>query len=394
LVGWHCARLSSDPPPGARRQPVLGTAVLENAAMRILLVTGSFPPMRCGVGDYTACLSVALSELPGMTVGVLTDQAAAGAKPDRGVDVMPVVKNWSAFRLPGIVRLIKRWNPDVVHLQYPTQGYAGWLGPWMLPPLLYGFRIPVVQTWHEYPPMRTHYYHLSLAMVPGGLVVVRPDYLEMASPVYRYLIGRKQYRFIPNAATVPRLRICEEDRCLVRERFGASDRKLVVYFGFLFPHKGVDLLFEIADPARHHLVVAGEMNSHDAYHAALRTRISQPPWAGRVTVTGFVAPDEGSLIMAAADAVVLPFRNGGGPWNTSLHGAMLQGVFVLTTSRDRSGYDAEHNVYYAQPGNVDEMRLALDRYMGCRTEEATVDHYVNWATIAAEHQDLYSSVRK
>jgi glycosyltransferase involved in cell wall biosynthesis len=329
-----------------------------------------------------------------MTIGVLTDQAAAGAKSDCDVEVMPVVKNWSAFQLPDMLRVIRRWSPELVHLQYPTQGYAGWLGPWILPALLWGIRMPIVQTWHEYPPMRAHYLHMPLALVPGGLVVVRPDY-ERASPrAYRYFIRRKHYRLIPCASTVPRVRISDAERNTLRERTTQSGKPVIVYFGFMYPHKGVDLLFEIAKPEHHHLVIAGEMNAGDPYHGSLRTRSSQPPWAGNVTIAGFVSREESALLMAAADAVVLPFRNGSGPWNSSLHGAMIQGVFVLTTSRHRSGYDAEHNVYYAQPGDVGEMRLALDRYIGCRTEEATVDRYVTWETIAAAHRDLYDAVRR
>jgi hypothetical protein len=44
--------------------------------MRILLISGSLPPMRCGVGDYTASLATALGRCDDTAVAVLTDTAA------------------------------------------------------------------------------------------------------------------------------------------------------------------------------------------------------------------------------------------------------------------------------------------------------------------------------
>ena len=53
--------------------------------MKVLLVTGSFPPMKCGVGDYTACLAEALARKPNIEVAVLTSQGA------EGLEVVPEV---------------------------------------------------------------------------------------------------------------------------------------------------------------------------------------------------------------------------------------------------------------------------------------------------------------
>ena len=85
-------------------------------------------------------------------------------------------------------------------------------------------------------------------------------------------------------------------------------------------------------------------------------------WDGKVTFTGFLSHREAAALLAVADAVILPFRAGGGEWNTTIHAAVLQGTFVLTTSSTERGYDETHNVYYAEPDNLTEMRSALDTY--------------------------------
>ncbi|MEK7692392.1 MAG: glycosyltransferase, partial [Bdellovibrionota bacterium] len=118
----------------------------------------------------------------------------------------------------------------------------------------------------------------------------------------------------------------------------------MVYFGFIYPNKGVELLFEIAVPEKHHIVLVGYFNEAEPYHKAIMERVRQGRWAGKVTVAGFLPPEEAARILAAADAVILPFLGGGGAWNTSLHGAALQGTFVLTTSGERHGYDARENI--------------------------------------------------
>jgi hypothetical protein len=66
-------------------------------------------------------------------------------------------------------------------------------------------------------------------------------------------------------------------------------------------------------------------------------------------VTGFLAPEQAGRLLAAADAAVFPFLDGGGEWNSSIHGAAAQGTFVLATSMNKRGYDAAKNIYYAAP---------------------------------------------
>jgi len=94
-------------------------------------------------------------------------------------------------------------------------------------------------------------------------------------------------------------------------------------------------------------------------------------------------------LLAVADAVVLPFRDGGGEWNTSIHGATLQGTIVITTSQSGSGYDKKHHVYYAKVDDVQEMRSALEVYAGRRREDDAHPDKNAWREIAAEHHLLY-----
>jgi glycosyltransferase involved in cell wall biosynthesis len=360
--------------------------------MRILLISGSLPPMKCGVGDYTAHLAGAISRCEDTSVAVLTDVTATPIPSDFEFEVFPVAHSWRMLDAVAIASVVRRWRPDIVHIQYPTQGYGRSLLPWLLPALFRIANMPVVQTWHEYHPERMGRRNLLNAMVGGGLISVRPHYKDMMSAGYRWLIRRKQFRFIPGASAIPRIQLSDGERSALRSRFAPTSSSLIVFFGFALPAKRIELLFEIADPARDRLVLICDLSSTDAYQDGILKSISCGPWAGKVTVTGFLPANEVGQILAAADAVILPFRNGGGLWNTSMRSAIAQGTFVLTTSRERRGYDSSENVYYAVPDDVLEMRDALIRFIGNRNRERVPDPSYEWESIASAHISLFKTM--
>jgi glycosyltransferase involved in cell wall biosynthesis len=95
------------------------------ASLRVLLITGSYPPDVCGTADYTARLCESLR----------------GA----GVDARVFYrKDWRLSKVPNLLREIDESRPDLVHMQYPTTGYGWKLGPQAL-----GSLRPWVTTLHE-----------------------------------------------------------------------------------------------------------------------------------------------------------------------------------------------------------------------------------------------------
>jgi glycosyltransferase involved in cell wall biosynthesis len=359
--------------------------------MKILLVSGSLPPMKCGVGDYTASLAKALGRCKDTSVAVLTDAAATPIPADFDFEVFPLARGWRMADVVRIGEATRRWRPDIVHVQYPTQGYGFRYLPWLLPTFFSVVNVPVVQTWHENHMERARCNLLNAAL-SGGLIVVRPNYKAMMPGWYRWLIRRKKFECIPNASAIPRIRLSDKETFAIRSHFAPPPTRLIVYFGFVHPAKRVELLFEIADPAQHHLVLICDLNSKDEYHRAILNRINHEPWIGKVTIAGFLPAEEAGRLLAAAEAVLLPFRDGSGSWNTSVHAAVIQGSFVLTTSREQHGYDTLRNVYYARPDDVADMGLALRTHVGSRSPEIANDPASEWEAIADAHRSFYASV--
>jgi hypothetical protein len=355
--------------------------------------------MKCGIGDYTERLAEALSSRPGVTVSVLTDVAAAAVTPSgRRFELLPVARGWRLSDVTAILRAARAWKPDVAHMQVPTQGYGRRKLPWLLPAILSASGIPMVQTWHEYvlqnslPAVKHTVLNLPNALAGGGLVVVRPNFLERMAPWFRALVARRPFRYIPNAPSIPVTVWSEDDRRALRARLAPGGETIVAYFGFAYRAKGVEQLFEIADPARHRLILICDLSADDPYQRGLLERAAAADWAGRVTVTGFLGAGEAGRMLAAADAAVFPFREGGGDWNTTLQGAAAQGTFVLTTSREPRGFDAASNTYFARVDDVPEMRQALRTHEGRRAAHDQAAAPASWNSIAQAHLELYAEV--
>ena len=360
--------------------------------MRLLLITGSFPPMKCGVGDYGYHLTKAIANHTSIHVGVLTSNTCLSNQPICGVEVFPLLKRWSLSEAFKIIRTIKAWTPDIVHIQYPTMGYGRGLLADLLPIISFLMGKKVVQTWHEsFSLLRAPQLFLK-AVAPGGVVVVRPQFRERLHPLLRWALWNKTYAYIRNASSIPRANLGTTEMFKLRNLYLNGRQRLVVFFGFVHPQKGLELLFDIANPASDHIVVAGEFDEKASYHRQIEKLYLTGPWSGNVTVTGFLPENEISELLAAADAVVLPFRSGGGEWNTSIHGAAMQGTFVLTTSATKNHYDETFNIYYAKVDDVCEMKAALDLYAGKRRQYNSRIDSNEWPLIAEKHFSLYQEL--
>jgi glycosyltransferase involved in cell wall biosynthesis len=357
--------------------------------MRVLLIAGMYPPGRCGVGDYVASLAQGLAQTSGLRVAVLT-QRAAGRVPQEGIDVFEETAAWRFWDLPRLVRAIRRWKPDLVHIHWPSQGFGGRLGPALLPLFCKFMGICVVQSWHEpWLPNDTLRFRLQ-RKAADGLMFVRPNFMSLMQPqLLRYMPACPQ-RIVGSGGALPRSAMSEADRIQLRERYLKGRQRLVVFFGFVYPKKGVEQLFDIADPATDSLVIVGEVL--DAVYGKRLEEIAQARgWAEQLLYTGYLDPGQAADLLCAADAVVLPFPAGGGDWNTSILGALAQGTLVVTTSARPEGDDPVRNLYTAPISAVAEMRRALRTLAGRRVTTAATDR---WAEIARLHAGFYGELKQ
>lgn len=394
--------------------------------MRILFVTGEYPAMQGGVGDYTRRLSQALGAL-GADVHVLTDIDAGGDHlrvPAAAFEptVHPVMAQ-AGWDLWGYVRrAIRDVRPEVVHIQYQSAAYSLHPAVNYLP--LYLRITPgrprVVTTFHDlrfpylFPkagPLRWQAV-LALAKYSDAAVVTNPaDWLRLERAGLR-----RRLHPIPIGSNIQ----CEPpagyDRVRQRVKWGAGPETwLLAYFGFLNASKGGETLIRClaelvraGQPARL-LMVGGKVGASDptnaAYLAKVEALISELGLAERVQWTGFTAPDEVSANLLAADCAVLPYREGASLRHGSLMAALAHGLPIVSTEvpaevRASAGVfpmlvDSE-SALLVPPDDPVRLAAAVTRVMAEPTLRSrlgaaalALSRHFEWPTIAERHLEMY-----
>lgn len=321
--------------------------------MRILFVTGEYPVMQGGVGDYTRRLGEALGEL-GADVHVLTHVDAGGdhlRAPATAYEptVYPVLERpgWNLWR--HVRRAIDEVRPDVVQIQYQSAAYGLHPAVNLLPNWLRlrPKRPLVLTTFHDlkhpylFPKAGLLRWQAVLALARGSdaSVVTNPVDWQRLNEAG---LGDK-LRPIPIGTNIR----CEApkgyDRVKQRAKWGAGpDTWLLGYFGFLNANKGGETLVRcLAEIVRRNaparlLMVGGKVGSSDptnmAYLEKVERLIGDLHVDDRVMWTGFTSSEEVSANLLAADCAVLPYREGASLRHGSLMAALAHGLPIVSTA--------------------------------------------------------------
>jgi glycosyltransferase involved in cell wall biosynthesis len=385
--------------------------------VRVLLITGEFPPMQGGVGDYTRELGLALRDL-GCEVQVVTSTPAG---PLEGLTVHPAVArwNWGCWRI--LLDLVRQHRPDVVHVQYQAAAYAMhpainfW--PWRVR-RLGTVRPRTAVTFHDlkvpylFPkagPLRRWVVNELARRSDAAITTNREDFERLG-----HELGSAP-ALIPIGSNITPQLPAGYDREAWRARWGAgTGDQLLCFFGFINDRKGVDTLLHamhllVADPAGPAnpllLFIGGQTGASDptnvAYLARIQALIAELGLEDRVRWTGYIPGEEVSASFQAADLCVLPFRDGASFLHGTFHAALAHGVPIVTTRPHvplPELVDGE-NVYLAPPEDAEALAAAIRLLAGDpdlrRTLGAgasTLSAQFRWEKIAADTLNLYHTL--
>ena len=326
--------------------------------MRILFITGEYPSMQGGVGDYTRRLSQALGEL-GADVHVLTRMEAGGDHLRVPVSayeptVYPVLES-TGWNLWGeALRFIRELRPEVVHIQYQSAAYGlhpavNYL-PWRLRALRH--RPAIGATFHDlrfpyiFPKAGPLRRQAVLALARGSDASVITNPADWARLVQAGLT--QKLHPIPIGSNIECQPPAGCDRTGQRALWGAGpDTWLLAYFGFLNAGKGGETLMRaLAElvragrPARL-LMVGGKVGASDPTNQAYLEHVERLTVdlgvADRVQWTGFTDSDQVSANLLAADCAVLPYREGATLRHGSLMAALAHGLPIVSTLASAGG---------------------------------------------------------
>jgi len=349
--------------------------------MRVLFITGEFPPMQGGVGDCTNEIALALTQR-GVDVAVLTSLLPTSAlRPPSAVTILPLIKTWNWSALSQIRKTISKVRPDIVHIQYQTGAFGmqpminflprfvprapltprpplpkgegertaqlSNVRPSSLPrPLLpkgEGGRVAV--TFHDllpaylFPkagPLRDW---VTFQLARGTDAVVATNSADYARLRENVCGLKKWLKLIPIGSNIaPTTPPPDFNRLKLRDQLGVrDDETLLVYFGFLNASKGAETLIHALYnlPQAKLLFLGGQTGASDVNNVAYLEHVKQEirDWGleQRVLWTDFLPAEQVSAHFYASDVCVLPYCDGASFRRGSFMAALAHGIPIVTT---------------------------------------------------------------
>jgi glycosyltransferase involved in cell wall biosynthesis len=332
--------------------------------MKVVLITGSYPPDICGVAEYTERLAEALEK--------------AGAKV-----ILFTGKNWSPANAFELNREIGGLAADVLHMQYPATGYGWHLGPQVLSLLR-----PFVTTIHEC--SQTHILR-RLSLFP---FTVRAQKIIFTNE-YEQVYSRRFAPWIEDRSTVVPIGNG------IPQGSDSVDRlpKVVTNFGLIRPRKGLEDVIEMARLFKERAnglsvrIVGTILPGYEDYYERLRKEANDLPVQWALSLNG--APLSHAL--AETEVAYLPFPDGASERRSSLIAMLANKSSIITTHGVHTPSAMEKAVQFAG-SPTEAVALAEDLFNNPRRLEATqsrAEEYAarfSWSSIAAEHMAIYQQL--
>jgi glycosyltransferase involved in cell wall biosynthesis len=383
--------------------------------VRVLLLTGEYPPRPGGVGDYADRLASALRTL-GHYVEVLTS-TVPGLPPSSPPDADRRIADWGLAVWRQIETAADAIRADFLHIQYQPGAFQ-LKGAVNLLPLWLRLRRPnlrTVTTFHDlrvpylFPragPLRSLAVHTLLRASHGAIFVDSADIAGVPPSPTR--------RWIPIGSNVPNAPPADFDRATARRALGAQpDTLLIGYFGFLSAGKGADTLLralrrllDSGRPARLALIgaTAGASNPTDRADESAALGLARAlDLEPHIAATGYLDPPAVSAHLLACDALALPYRDGASFRRGTLLAAMQHARPIVTTPPTPPArgippltLEPDRHFLAAPPDDPAALAAALthladDPALAGRLGEAARElaDRCSWVYIAAETSKLY-----
>ena len=375
----------------------------------------TFPPRRCGIGDYAEDLLLALVKVDRIDVRVLT-YADGEAEETVGEDGFVISRKLGQKPvLKVVLSEMSTFQPDILHLQSSSflhpldvnRAVAAQSG------------VPLVTTVHDTPqswrlfytiPSLRDIYRRSARLVVHSSTVsesLSRFHGVSASKIVRMHLGVASDKYSPNASG-------DE----ARQRYGLADKRFVLFFGFLRPGKGVEILLQAWKSIEGAfsdllLVVAGGTPSRTKrYLGNLRNEVDYPAKLAltakslgidrRVKFTGYVPDHLVPGLLASAELIVLPYE-GAFAQSGPLHKALASGRPLIASRVPGSEEILEDGTtaLLTRAGDRESLADAIERILTdsrladklARNARTLAEERLDWTTVARTTFALYNDLR-
>ncbi len=398
--------------------------------MRVLFITGEFPPMPGGVGDCTHEIAKELAR-QGVAVGVLTTTRAAKFQARNApFKFYPRVANWDWASWRTLATVIREFGAEVAHVQYQTGAFGmhpaiDFAPRFLAAHLAKNFRgtepgsgVRFVTTFHDLRPPylfpkagRIREWVTRELACASAAAIATNDADSARLATWRVRRGA----LIPIGSNVTTTPPPDYDRAAWRARLGVHPAEMLIgYFGFLNASKGgetlVRALAQIADAKL--VMIGGQTGASDptdaAYLARVKNLIADLGLGARVIWTEHAAAEIVSAHFRATDVCALPYCDGASYRRGTLMAALAHGCAIITTRAANApasepvrlpALRAGENCLLVPPNDPGALAAELERARHAPALRAQIGagalalaQHFTWDQIARQHLDLYRKI--
>lgn len=268
---------------------------------KILIITGSYPPQVCGVGDYTSKL--------------ISAQNARNW-------ILYHSNNWSLCSLLYHIRCINKMHIKYINMQYPTQGYGWSLVPHMLAIYFSLFtQIKFSVTIHEQS-------QLTLKARIAQYFLILFSNKVIFTNAFERNFALKKYPFLKSRSTVIKIFsnivVSDSIKCIEQRKYD------IINFGHIRPKKGLETFLESIKNMqyKYRVCIAGQIpDGYEEYGAEIQRAAEKLEIETLINLS----ENEVSNLLNNSKLIYLPFPDGISERRGSFLASALNGTVVYTT---------------------------------------------------------------
>ena len=339
----------------------------------MLIITGTYPPRKCGVGDYCQNL---LSTPQAKDWKLYTDD------------------NWNISTLFQKIKEIKKSNSRVINIQYPTVGYGKSILPHIL--TIYLTKIhkkKVVITLHEYSQLGWK------GKLAASLFLKFGTHIVFTTEFERQYAIKKHPRLKNNSSIIK----IYSNILTKKEQPSFEERSYDMgYFGYIRPEKGLEDYIETAkniqktNPDFKAYIMGQTQDEFCFYHKPLLDSLSD----SNITLLLNQSNQEVSDILSQTKIAYLPYPDGLTERRGSFLASLLHHCIIVTT---KGNFTTEAQLSTFNFVNKEEAHSKITEIINYPTETINdqidkMNIYIanqmpsSWEDVANEYQTLIKSL--
>ncbi|MBI5417809.1 glycosyltransferase family 4 protein [Candidatus Poribacteria bacterium] len=342
--------------------------------MKLFLITSQFPPIKSCISDYLTNLCLHFkwkSEVDPCIITSFSDNLPSTQVTDDGVYIFRVMENWGISEVNRIIKLIKKENPEIIHIIYDENSFPKKWVIGLLPFIIKKFKsnLKVVTYLYDFD-QNSEMNNIGRLVSSSDIIIVNNDkdfdFILTKFPDYQKKLNKIYNR--PHIAYNPTITVNREE---VRKRLKVEpDGKLLIYFGFINREKRLDVLLRALRQVLDHgykikFLIIGDtgedkgIESNMKYQEELKKLAAALSLDSEIFWAGYCSSKDISMSLLSSDLAILPFSDGVSGKRTSFWSALDHGIPTITTHINGhplpEGLQNRDNVILVTENGVEEL---------------------------------------